>query len=325
MRAFLSLGVMTFALSPALCAGQAVDDAQEWLLEELRNLQQIRSIEFVATREQDFGSFPLPQGAPVDRTVLEQSRSQMQMKFFATGMCLRVEVDDQNTIAFDGTTLRTLRDNGRAFGETKSLPDAPLVAFPHPIMWAYRWARRLNSYGDIPTLQDDANWDPLLESARVLENRMIEVSRLDANGGGYVYEIERGPDGRLFSWAGYKLPGRKLEGRITVVDALELTDEDTQKIWLPTAVRFETGGEGYVRIDPATLKVNHDIDPDVFTISRFEAKELLPVSDPTFTPDSDLAAVRSNKQSWQLIVLINVVLVVFGLIYWRLRRRSQPP
>jgi len=312
---------MLLALNPALSAGESID-AQAWLLGELRNLQKIRTIEFVVTREQDFGSISLPPVAPVDQAMLKQLPSRLQMKFIANGTCLRVETGG-NTIAFDGTTLRTLRDHGRAFGESKLLPDAPLVAFPHPIIWSYRWARPVKSYGDIPSIQDDANWDALIESARVLENEIIEVSRVDAKGAGYLYEIERGADARLSGWAGYKLPRRELEGRISVVDSVVFVDEEKEAIWIPTIVKFETSSEGYSRIDPATLKVNHEIDPDVFTISRFEAQELLPVSDPAFTSESDLATNTQMKQSWRVVILINIFLVACGFTYWQYRRKSR--
>lgn len=321
MRALQVPVLILFSLTPALSAEESVDDARIWLRNELRNLQQIRSIEFVVVREQEFGSVTIPPDAPVDRPKLEHMPNQMEMKFVANGMCLRAEVGDTNIITFDGTTLRTLRDHGRAFGESKFLPDAPLTAFPHPIVWAYRWARPIKSYGDIPSIQDDANWVELIESARVTENGTIEVSRVDSSGEGYLYAIERSAEGRLSAWEGYKLPQRKSEGRVTVVSSMDFTDEADEMIWLPTEIRFDANGEGTVRIDPATLKINHEIDPDVFTISRFEAQELLPVSDPAFMPDSDVATRSFIPGNWQAIIMLNVLVVACLVAYWRWRQR----
>ncbi len=220
---------------------------QEWFQNEIVNLQKIRSLEFVAKRTQMPRQFRLPDDAPVDRAVTaSQIAGSETMRFVANGVCIRVEYGDQNVVAYDGESFRTLRDGGTAFGERLGMPDGPIIPFPHPITWAYRWAFPPGTYGDLPALAETGMWEPLFDTAFEPTPGTIECSRINANGNGYTYELSVGADGHLAGWTGFKMPGRIREGVVTITGSTLVRDGEEQEIWIPTSVAYEANSEGTV-------------------------------------------------------------------------------
>jgi hypothetical protein len=305
--------------------------AEQILVQASRPLTLIQSIEFRA--EEDSVASELPKGPKIKLPEGFTGRSKAGYVFRSNGNAYRVDrtaADGRALVstAFNGSVYQLLIESKLIYAESKTrMSSEPQTPFPHPISWAYFWAYPTGSVMTWEDLRSGKTWNDAAKQSRFVREvkkgdkttLTVEVQRLAESGQTYLYSVEFDKDRGFapMSWSSYLLPNRTPSTSVVVTRWTNADGGDAGRIRLPIEVSMNSGGrEGVYRIAEDSLRINRQIDDDVFTLPRSRAKQIADL------PSNKSEPAESKRGLQIAIVLINVLVGMF-IIAWLWRRRSR--
>ncbi len=285
------------------------------LASESRNLRRISSLSGDVHRNWRRDTSQLPPNVSGVEPVVSEVYTLVE-----SGVCFRVETED-DVNAFNGTLFQALYKDSNTYVETQELNNAPVTPYGTPIRWLYFWAFPPQGNGSFQSIKDAGVWDAIAANCEGLADNTIAYDKYLPSGDVYRYEIQFDATGHVNQWASYKMPDRIWSSSVNLISS-KIFSTDVGDIWIPTKVEVKAASSsGTVWFDEDTLRINDDIDADVFALSRLSATHVITDLDRMESDAAELLeATESPNRAFGFVLLLVISLVIGGFIW---RRSTQ--
>lgn len=237
--------------------------------------------------------------------------------------------------AHDGHKYQLFDVQHKLYSESGEFGNIPQAPFYSPILWAYAWLLGGEGPQSVEYLLSPTPWEDIAGGFEIIDRPNLgsgstfvaEIIRSRATGLDLLYRIEFSPEQNWLPmrWQSFRLPKRELSTTVEVTDLVTVSLDEGLEIGIPLEVSVSSPQiAGIYALDEASLRVNHRVDPDMFSLSSAQADFI----GNRIADKSSLAEAVATRDHWSELRILwalaaTFALLIAGTVIWRLRRRSK--